>query len=191
MEVYLSAGGDPNGTVPSGMSLLFTAMMLIAISYIEDSDVEDSDVEDSDVEDCDVEDCDVENCDVEDSHAEHSHSEHINHCGTRNHSVDLLVMLISAGADIYGIINLRDCHGCANTLTDVAFALDIGKIWADALDRCGFHICEVFYHSDECLVQHRKLCGASRTGVDVQDIVAQPEATGLRHRNTSRVKEML
>ncbi|TPX07912.1 uncharacterized protein E0L32_010367 [Thyridium curvatum] len=84
------------------------------------------------------------------------------------------------------------CHKCfAMSLTDVAFEVDIGGIWAEALEQCGLDPSAVLEESDRRLAKHRKLNGASRTGVDVDTVVGEHEAPGLRRRNISRVREIL
>lgn len=178
IDLYLETGGDPNSPAPDGEHPLLFALRLIF-----DSDIED-DVEGSQAQD-------IGELDDDYTEAEDNYS---NCVSDRDLCVKLLVSLISAGSDVYHIFlqSCDHCHRCvAMTLTDMAFELVIDDIWAEALEKCGLDSSAVLEESDRRLAKHRKLHGASRTGVDVNTAIGEPETSGLRRRNISRVEEIL
>lgn len=101
-------------------------------------------------------------------------------------SACLLTPLIRAGADLYYILDLGDAEEAA-TLTDYAFGCDVEDLWIAALEECGLDVDAVFEESDRRLEEHRRLRGATRSGVDVSFIVDQQSSSGLSYRGRTRV----
>jgi len=97
---------------------------------------------------------------------------------------ELLTPLINAGADVYGTV--EDGDGEARcSLSDFAYELGLGNIWAAALKESGYSLSDVWAESTQRLATIRKLKGASASGVDV-DALQVPDASGLRHRGGER-----
>jgi len=103
-------------------------------------------------------------------------------------SIELLSVLISAGADVHYIY-----HGIRGgmTLARIAYFCEVLDIWEAALERCGFNIDEVVMESNRRLSEHVKLRGAMRTGVDIESVVSETgSASGLRQRARWQVEEL-
>jgi len=103
-------------------------------------------------------------------------------------SIELLSVLISAGADVHYIHHGRR-EG--RTLARIAYFCKVQDIWEAALERCGFNIDEVVMESNRRLSEHVKLRGAMRTGVDIESVVSETgSANGLRQRTRWQVEEL-
>ncbi|RYP68389.1 hypothetical protein DL769_005517 [Monosporascus sp. CRB-8-3] len=96
--------------------------------------------------------------------------------------ISLVTILISAGADIYYIDDKDNDAENARTITDWAFALEVEDLWETALDECGLDIASVYAESDRRLQDHRRLRGATRSGVDVESITEPGPSSELRQR---------
>lgn len=159
MDIYLAAGGNPNMPTRRGHHPLVTALALICQCLRRDPDHNEKLV-DGDGTPFDDE---VPNC---------------SDITNREYAVELLAMLITAGADVtYANVTVMAC------------CLNVEDIWAEALTRCGLNITEMHAESIRRLHQRLKLHGASRTGVDVEPIIDQPSTSGLRQRHASTYTE--
>ncbi|RYP10411.1 hypothetical protein DL765_008107 [Monosporascus sp. GIB2] len=96
--------------------------------------------------------------------------------------ISLVTILISAGADIYYIHDPDNDPDTARTTTDWAFALEVEDLWEAALEECGLDIASVYAESDRRLQDHRRLRGATRSGVDVESITEPGPSSELRRR---------
>lgn len=161
LGVYLMAGGDPNALV-DGRPVLYIALLVTWETTLSRKDEEGDDSESVE------EDCEESSDSGEDEDG-------------RGREPCLLTPLIRAGADIYYIVAEYGIDR-ALTLTHMAFILDLGDVWFNALERCGFDVDEVWTESDRRLAAFKKLHGAQRSGVDVSCVVDQPESSGLRYR---------
>lgn len=98
----------------------------------------------------------------------------------------LLIPLISAGADVHAII--MEQGEPQGTLTDLAYDLGLEKIWAAALEECGYSFDAVCAESRRRLENRRRLNGGSASGVDMA-VAEVPDASTLRHRRQTRVRD--
>ncbi|KAK1763399.1 hypothetical protein QBC33DRAFT_550042 [Phialemonium atrogriseum] len=101
-------------------------------------------------------------------------------------SACLLTPLIRAGADLYYILDGGNAEA-AVTLTDYAFHRGLKDLWIAALEECGLDVDAVFDESGRRLEEHRRLRGATRSGVDVSFIVDQQSSSELSYRGRTRV----
>ena len=162
MDIYLAAGGNPNSPTRDGFHPLVAALTII-YEYLGPHADDHAELYDDGSDNEARAGCDIKN---------------------RGYAAQLLVMLILAGADICGFYEWS-VKGCYKTLSDIVIELDIVDIWVVALLVCGLNPVEVLVESKRRLDQHRKLHGASRTGVNVEPIIERPSTSGLRWRHAS------
>lgn len=171
MDAYLAAGGNPNTPTRDGDHPLFVALLVICFRVGRGPDDDaglDGDVSILDCKARVYRDCD---------------------CTTLGLAVELLAMLISAGADVHYFREWYQC-GCCATLGNIALDLDTDDIWQTALLRCGMDPTEVDDEAQRRLDQHLKLHGASRSGVDVEPVVNHQSLSGLRRRHATACTEI-
>ncbi|KAM7216559.1 hypothetical protein V8F06_008087 [Rhypophila decipiens] len=99
-------------------------------------------------------------------------------------SIELLSVLISAGADVHYIH-----EEWVFTLADFVESWGIQDIWAAALERCELSFDEVKLESTRRLAHHHKLRGATRTGIDVEPLV-ETGSSNIRQRIPRQVEEV-
>ncbi|KAK4209678.1 hypothetical protein QBC37DRAFT_351380 [Rhypophila decipiens] len=103
-------------------------------------------------------------------------------------SIELLSVLISAGADVH-YIHDDPSWVTVFTLTDFAEGWGIQHILAAALERCELNFAEVKLESSRRLANYHKLRGARRTGIDVEPLI-QTGSSNIRQRTPRQVEEV-
>ncbi|RYP67762.1 hypothetical protein DL770_008543 [Monosporascus sp. CRB-9-2] len=102
--------------------------------------------------------------------------------GNTKPDISLVTILISAGADIYYIHDTDNDPQNAQTITDFAFEFEAEDLWETALNACGLDFTSVYVESVRRLQDHRRLRGATRSGVDVESITGLGPSSELRQR---------
>lgn len=175
MEIYLSLGGSPNASAPGHPSILLFALNLIAHLCVENPKTQVSTV--------------IANDDLQNYHEVEVRSgiDYQRWIQDRESSVKLLASLILAGASFTGVIFWDDLFNMdTDTMCSLASMLGIQDIWEDALKKCGLDPTAVFIRGNRYRAKERKLWYASRTGVDVENIVQYSNYPSLRLRNRPR-----
>jgi hypothetical protein len=95
----------------------------------------------------------------------------------------LVELLIRRGADIF----YMHLHGGVEnwwnivTPTECAIRLKVEEEWRAALRACGYDPDQVYEEDKRRRIDFIKLCGAKRTGIDVEEL-SSPSGLGLRQR---------
>ncbi|KAF3025851.1 hypothetical protein E8E14_014770 [Neopestalotiopsis sp. 37M] len=166
LKLYLETGGDPNFRNELGQSALFWA--LIVIDDLFHPDTLDRQLPDD------------ESLNEETLGEQKSDGGNLSDQDYRS-CVNLIVMLIYAGGDIYEPVDHTDPIWLPS---EVADDWEIYHIWWDALSKCGLDEDDVWQESKRRVREMERLRGATRTGVDVQ--VLNEQHSGLRFRGSRR-----
>jgi hypothetical protein len=165
LKLYLETGGDPNIRDELGRSPLLLALWAIKVFYYPktldqqpsgDKDLNEETPEEQKSDEDDPSYRDYQSC------------------------INLIVMLISAGADIY---ELDACRRFC-TLCDRAAEYKVYDIMRKALSECGLNADDVCGESHRRQREIRRKRGAIRTGVDIH--VLDEDRAGLRLRGSRR-----
>ncbi|KAI0021786.1 hypothetical protein F4780DRAFT_265834 [Xylariomycetidae sp. FL0641] len=99
-------------------------------------------------------------------------------------------LLISAGADVHIVRHGGELWADWWTLHELAVYFGVLNTWKGALETCGLKFKDVFACSEQRRFAYRRLHAATRTGVDVEDVVGQRGSCEFRYRGkTSDIVE--